>query len=590
MVAPRSRRGNSNSGSSHSGNSNNNRRGKRRPDFNLFDENGKEVQPDESVDDGFFSRFRNGYESKNPAVDRQTAESAFDAVDKLFGEMKRSGDMDRQKWLNDIKARAATSGEGGDSSTAVDVDATDTEEDGDAGAQESSFDKLMKFARKGPTSIDKSRRRTPQSKPPRETRVSQLPDIPNLLALTKQVAKNKAVDDDDADDEADYEPVDDEMEKTVVFRASGRSQHRGKGRQKFTAVRRIGTQKRRILQRPNDWEPMLLGEIERYKSDHRSLDHTQRKRKLHGVVDDCGACLGTGVDSCVGCLGAGWIPPLSTVPNDGKRFEMLEDIWNQPNLVVDSEGEAQCICCNGIGKQVCRTCLGSGTTMKKGFSLSDRYDVFDMFPDVRNGPVVEEDGDGLEEEENDDNDEQESFQLYKGSGQPFSFEKQSEESVNKDMKSVGDENSLEEDVDDVLEVDASAELLESLDISELKQNNQSEEQLTQAVRLDDDEEDEEEEEEDDGFVGVTVTIDDDIDDGEVDDDEIDDDDIDEEDDDDDMELFIEDAFGSESEAGEDELEEEVEEDDDLDIDEGELIMDASDDGDREADLFNSEMA
>ena len=546
MNSSRPRKSNEprNNGETSSGNTG--RRLRRQPDFNLFDQGANETVSDDLSDRNYFARYTTDKDDSQFAVDRKAAENAFDAVDKLFGEMKRNGDMDRKKWLNDIKARAATSEEGGDHSYAVDVHATKTEDDAEDDSQKSSFEKLMKFARRGPNSHGSSRRRNAQNqKSTREIPTTRRSDSSNLLTLTKNGPKSKG--DRSAPDEDDYEPLDDEMEKTIVFRGSTKAQShsRGRRRQKFSAVRRIGTNRRRIQERPADWEPLRLEDIEKYRSDPRALAGGQRKREGNGVVEDCKSCEGTGLEPCIACLGAGWIPALSKIPQDARRYPMLEDIWSKPNLVVDLEGEAQCVYCNGIGKQICRSCLGSGSATRKGFSLSDRYEVFDMFPEVKGESILKDE----EFEDEDENlEEMETFQLYQGSGQTFQFNDHVEDIAN-DIKVVpGD-----------LEEDEASDLLESLDISELKEDESNDRNGTSPdLHLEEDQEDDievemetsidEEVEEDDGFVSVNVRMDDDIDDDE---DEIDDED-------DDMDMLIEDAFNAvDSDSSDDVVDESI---------------------------------
>ena len=99
-------------------------------------------------------------------------------------------------------------------------------------------------------------------------------------------------------------------------------------------------------------------------------------------------------------------------------------MWDHPNLVVDNRGYAQCLFCCGIGKEFCSDCEGSGSKLRKGFSLEDRYRIFDMFPESReiteDDIYDDEDDDEYEDddEEDQDSDEEEDeyeYSIYRGS-------------------------------------------------------------------------------------------------------------------------------------------------------------------------------
>lgn len=484
------------------------RRPHRRRNPPVEDEDETDQDIDDAVDDGFFSRYvkeaENGRvfnvskldaepreEFKSSNLDHQTAARAFDAVDRLFGSINAQKDkgasgssttddkFDKSSWLDDIKARAATSGER-DTAAAVDVQAVDESQSldervmdddfaeagispdpseysrsksqnrekgsarGNEGSEHSStFQTFMNFARKGPTTDREEDTREKDSRREKNAREDirgrpRRPPPSSVLNLGRFGER---------DSTDNYEPLDDEMEAEIEF--GSKPKRRSGRRQRYTAVRRVGGRTRRILNPPLEWQPMDQDEVGQVRSENRPLGgRGPRKSQLQGVIADCQSCRGAGTETCAICLGSGWVAPLNEPSGKEKtgRRELLEEFWSRPNLVVDIHGNAQCVRCNGIGKQFCGSCQGSGSALRKGFSLSERYEVFDMFPSVSDDAVVDgdEEYDELEEEDEVEN-EFESFQLYQGSADLFNL------STGKG-RTGGEESKLQEDDDDVLDV------------------------------------------------------------------------------------------------------------------------------------------
>lgn len=614
------------------------------------DEESATVDVDDNIDDGFFSRYRKeagpgqrltdysaldappgnddmevhgdriqdrkgGRGASTPRrMDRQTAASAFDAVDRLFGSInstktgkqqgktrqsraqgaqqgsageaekpQRRSQLDRRKWLDDVRARASTKGEpefDEDDSTAVDVDAVedlseDVEDDaegsddstdeemqneldervtrddfdeaeigGKSAAEEmtsrtsgfndlrsserqeklkdrnggtgnakgktmgsaksfsfyddEAFQNLMNIARMGPPDTSGGQRRKQSgrnSRQPRapgssgteqrshgkahehrrgsrethsqsEGREPAKPDVSRLLGLTKQIISNQE-DTNQLEYDDDYEPVDDEMEKSVVLggtavrdRTSGTRHLR-----RFSAVRRTAGQGQFMGMGADTVAPISEDEVASVMSDSRSIGGGIGNSLSRGVVADCPACRGTGLETCSVCLGSGWLPPPAK-ERDPSRRAMLEEIWNRPNLVVNFQGEAQCVHCNGIGKQFCSTCEGSGSALKKGFSLADKNEVFDIFPGGHSFSgefdADEEIGDDDDEEEEE---EEEDFQLYTGPEEVFDIKGKAPTSEESAAEETEDSTLV---VDDLIEVeDESVELLAALEAMHL---------------------------------------------------------------------------------------------------------------------------
>lgn len=589
---------------------------------------------DDNVDGGFFSRYRKETDPRQRVadyssldaeedkssdalkesqgeskkrVDRETAAAnAFDAVDKLFDSInlgkqgimrkgvnpknqkargakdsgrRHTGQIDRAKWLEDVKARASTKGDrvtlGGEESEdslAVDVNAIDdTSVDGDMSAQldagrneagfvtggdfeeaeigdgtksgtfaprTSGFDsqggafresgsnkgpsnisnradrtrneqqpgggtpfqKLMAIAREGPNASPSVRWKQSRSTKPgvarsqasrngtpmrrRETeekrnkpRESQndaredpsIANISRLLGLTKQIVSRQADASQDKEDDS-YEPLDDEMEQTIVIEGSAIKKTSSK-RQKFTAVRRIANRSFKIHAPPDEWKPMTEEDIAKVQSDGRSIAGHSGGFKGKGIVADCQSCRGTGLDTCSACLGSGWVPPLDKTVATESRKALLEKIWNRPNLCVNNYGEAQCIVCNGIGKEFCETCKGSGSAVKKGFSAEEGRELFDLDDPDDDDSLLEEE-DYADNDDNDfeefDEDEEEEFQLYTGPEKPFNIHGTSLPFNNGigERGETGDELTIGDD-DDLEVVDESAELLATLEAMHL---------------------------------------------------------------------------------------------------------------------------
>lgn len=657
---------------------------------------------DDTVDDGFFARYRKEVgtgqritdyssldasedgasgEARKPRgtasrrIDRETAASAFDAVDKLFGSinLEKNSDsrrgtarqrqrqvggrekdkvkrkqIDREKWLADVKARASTQGDNAmsagkfaDDSTTVDVSAVEdltdddhlTPQSGDEGVrvkkegreddfeeadidgdahqsdvivrksgfraqsggavpepsesdaqpfegagtdssagklsddakepEEPTFRKLMAMARRGPNAgISPRRKEPPVQRPTRtsgsmnragnelkgkrtetkgisrrprddERASSSKPDISRLLGLTKQIVSSQKEKHRDGAGE-EYEEVDDDMEKSIVIKGAAVGR-RGTGRrQKYTAVRRIANRSFRIHSPPEEWGPLTEQDVAKVRSDSRSIGRSNGSSKGKGIVADCGTCRGAGLETCSTCLGNGWVPPLTDNNIKGHRRELLEKIWNRPNVCVDSLGEAQCVMCNGIGKQLCDACKGSGSALKKGFSPSEKNEIFDIFPE--DDDAFAEEDEYADDDEDDESGDLEDFQLYTGPEEPYDIETKSP-SLGDETDELGDEpdemnitNVVGEDLD---VDDESAELLATLEAMHLADLEEGGPEYMNRLKRrgvvpgdDDDDDDEEDDEVDEEDEDVDVDIDEDDfdmvlegDDGEIDEDE-----------------------------------------------------------------------
>lgn len=631
--------------------------------FDFFDPNAElEPDPNDSIDDGFLSRYRNEPTHPPRHHHRRAAASAFDAMDRLLGSgppdnsspsqppsaRQKPDSFVRSSWLDDVRARAQTTGEPDPVQDALDVEAgginveeednnhrphsvsnarmderVDTDHDfvgstehPDDDAEEndvrngnsqnkdfdgenitasgtsgtarvsgfkslqntnttamsrntnnssstkptsskskgspsnptSTFSSLMSIARKGPVSNEAPPRHRQEQRSPRqredhresrdvkeprpraqrETRnrsprnndairsdassrerntdnmrgdsSRKKPNVSHLLGLTKQIMSNQR---ERWDGDDDFEAVDDDMERVIDLKGRhARDRKDGRRRQRYTTVRRVGRQTRRVLVEPEEWRPLSEEDVGRLRSDHRSLGSRARAGRLQGVATDCTECRGSGLDTCLGCAGAGWVPP--TAKGVGKRKEMLAALWNRPNLVVDCNGEAQCVYCNGLGKQLCVKCKGSGSSLRKGFSLSDRYEVFDMFPGVDGDTVYEDEEDDEDEKDDEEEDEFESFQLYQGSAASFDIGKK-EGLSREDDDDEGDENNEVEDESE--ELLAALEAMHHADNEEREGYGMNErrgimvgnENEDEDVDEDDDDDDDNEEGDGDGF-------------------------------------------------------------------------------------------
>ncbi|KAI0562589.1 hypothetical protein FGB62_58g051 [Gracilaria domingensis] len=573
--------------------SRNNRMRRPRRKRNTDSEEGEDV--DDAVDDGFFSRYRKDAESgrifdvsdldaeakeefKSSSANHQKAARAFDAVDKLFGDINAKKDkktfvpstsddqIDKSSWLDDIKARAATSGES-ESANAVDVQAVhestlrkgiaDEDDFSEAqvapdpddkepfsnseeqeqflrtaqnknsekrisqASQASTFQRFVSFARQGPASMqDRDSKERPLWKERnvredsrRRSRASSFPKVFNNTRSFDRYSGDT------------YEPEDDEMETEIeVGHASSRNQS-GR-RQQFHSVRRVNGRPRRILTPPRGWEAMEADDVQNVRSTNRTLGGRFRPSHLRNAVADCTSCRGSGMETCALCVGSGWVAPMKEFARlDGeKRKALYEEFWSTPGLVIDSQGNAQCIRCNGIGKQFCGKCKGSGSALETGFNFNDRHKVFDMFPDVTDEAMIDNDYDEDDFEDEDEvEDDFESFQLYRGSVDSFDLStgkgrtNDSEDKLEDDevvlgvaddedeVLSVEDEDAdvlnVEGDEEDMDEVeDESKELLEALTSMDLRDEKSSDSvgdlysPLEKRDELLEDEEDEEDEE------------------------------------------------------------------------------------------------
>eukprot|EP00178_Gracilaria_changii_P020429 TRINITY_DN593_c0_g1_i1.p1 TRINITY_DN593_c0_g1~~TRINITY_DN593_c0_g1_i1.p1 ORF type:complete len:685 (-),score=171.57 TRINITY_DN593_c0_g1_i1:12387-14441(-) len=506
---------------------------------------------DDAVDDGFFSRYRKDAESGrifdvsdldadakddfiSSKVDQQTAARAFDAVDKLFGNINAKKDqdalesstsderIDKNSWLNDIKARAATSGDN-ERSHAVDVQAVDesvlgrtADEDqfseaqvtSDSGEDEplssseqrddsaatkrrgtseksgfdsstnSSFQRFMTFARRGPASSQVTESRERDFRKEKSYREDDKRRS-RALSLSSVLNTNRSFDRSFKDGpESDLDGMEDEVDG-----ANGLSRRRNGRRQRFSAMRRVGGKTRQILSPPREWEAMDFEEVGRIQSDGRVFGDRVRPSHLRNAVADCLACRGSGTETCALCIGSGWVAPRREFASSDseERRALFEEFWSTPDLVIDSQGNAQCIRCNGIGKQFCSTCMGSGSALEKGFNFNARYEVFDMFPKVSEDDVVEDDynQDDFEDEDEEEND-FESFQLYRGSVDSFDLSTGTKRKDDSDDKLEDDDVVLEVDDDEVADdlsvdedemnevEDESEELLAALEAMDLR--------------------------------------------------------------------------------------------------------------------------
>lgn len=601
---------------------------------------------DEAVDDGFLARYRrensaghrltdyhsldaDGDGEEQPTevsrtdrfvqkrVDRQMAASAIDAVDRLFGaitsqdgsqrrfpskapqerlddgsDKSRTRMMNREKWLADVRARAATkedratrNGKDADNSDTVDVDAvedvsdedlvekdvSDEDLENDIGFEEAEigddggggkdgnganggisgemptgrdaqyvdldesfpadsadevddenfeqvhsnysdlvdsdnqtsfssdamFQNLMRIARRGPDGASVSRKRNVNAlKSDRELisqsntedddlgRSSDLrkesqsdgsydydrsvpsnPDVSHLLGLTKQIIANQKdrstsstkVDQDGNGNTSINDKADDELDR-------GRQGSYARRVHKYSFVRRVGSRAYRLYNEPEEWRPLSEEEVAKVRSDSKQLNGNAARGK--GVVSDCRSCRATGLEPCIACLGSGWIPSLSNGNIvDEKRRTILEKMWNHPNLVVDCYGEAQCVRCNGIGKQFCSKCKGSGSANKKGFNVLDMRELFNIFPDADESLSDDEfKDDDIDDDNNVDVDDVDDFQFYTEAADAFNMHpKPSTEEVERETE-VDEVESDVEVVDEDMDVeDESAELLAALE-------------------------------------------------------------------------------------------------------------------------------
>lgn len=371
---------------------------------------------------------------------------------------------------------------------------------------ESSFETLMRIARMGPTSVPNtgSRRRT--SRAARESRsspsvnmksdplsndskVPSLPDGPpsssahtttkqgsasSLLGLTKEIISSQS---DAENDEDDYEEMDDEMERTV--RLDRNSVSGGSKRHQFPAVRRFGGQVRRVLQKPEEWRPLTEEQVGNITTDGRSLTGEFSSGGSKFIDSDCSACVGSGMETCKLCVGEGWLIPVKAEQRkdiDDDLLRLIDEAWSLPNLVINSQGEAQCVRCNGVGKEFCRECKGSGSSHRKGFDLSEKYRVFDVFSNTGDGPSLddidfewdEDEADELEEDGEEDGEvDMDTFQLYQGSPETLDFGV-GKNKIRVDPK-IGEEGDEGEEFEDELDVvDESAELLATLEAMDLQ--------------------------------------------------------------------------------------------------------------------------
>ncbi|CDF41010.1 unnamed protein product [Chondrus crispus] len=320
------------------------------------------------------------------------------------------------------------------------------------------------------------KRKEPQErKTTREPRIDEgrappASNISRILGLTKQIDSRRADAPREKDDDS-YEALDDEMEESISIR--GDAVRKGSlRRQKFTAVRRVANRSFKIHKPPDEWKPMTEEEIAKVRSDGRSIGGGRvGSSKGKGIVANCQTCRGSGLDTCSACLGSGWVPPLDKIGMSESRKELLEKIWNRPNLCVDNYGEAQCILCNGIGKQFCDSCKGSGSALRKGFSLSEKREIFDFDDPEEDDSCLGEDEDAdIDEDDVDEyeEDEEEEYQLYTGPEESFNFHRTST-SFNSE---TGDGDESDDDLrignEDELEVDdESAELLATLEAMHL---------------------------------------------------------------------------------------------------------------------------
>lgn len=381
-------------------------------------------------------------------------------------------------------------------------------------------------------------------------------DVSKLLDLTKRLA--------DQEESSDYESMDEEMDSSVELLGSAVTERRSRDtrkRRKFVATRRV-------LAAPGAWDPLTEEDIGGIRSDSRPLSRSKRTAR-HNFTVECGPCAGTGIETCRACFGSGWIEEATRQASaSGTRFQLnMAGVWNRPNLVIDASGNAQCTMCNGVGKEFCGCCDGSGVGARKGFDVDDRNRIFDMFP-CGSDRLHDEEMEDYDMDDDDDEDDDEEFELSLYEGPPSDFlSKAREESGDKDSD-VEDQNDIDvaESIDildesivvesesDEVE-DESAELSralkamhfaaleeDGLDEEEEALSSFDEEDFDNEFAIDDDDEEDEEDDEDvgDEVAGEVVlerdnqdVDDDDVDDVDVDVDDVDDDvDVDDDDDDD----------------------------------------------------------
>lgn len=383
---------------------------------------------------------------------------------------------------------------------------------------DSSFESLMRIARMGPAgaaNVNSRRRNVRNGREPHyrtvpvgssasdanvESRASprsngsslsgqatsRRSDASSLLGLTKEIISSQ---DYSKNEEDDYEETDNEMEQTV--RLDRTTLPGAVKRQQFPAVRRFGGRTRRILERPEEWRPLTEEQVSNVTSDSRSLTGDSSGGQKF-IESDCSSCVGSGMETCKLCMGEGWLTPVKLEHRkdyDDGLLRLIDEVWSLPNLVISSDGEAQCVRCNGVGKEFCRECKGSGSAVKKGFDLSEKYRVFDIFSDTGEGPSLDEidfewdevDVDESDEDEEGDEDEYEAvdmdtFQLYQGSPDttgkyPYPSESFDFGAGKKNLRidtkgeQVDEDEEFEDDID---VVDESAELLETLEAMDMQ--------------------------------------------------------------------------------------------------------------------------
>jgi len=126
-------------------------------------------------------------------------------------------------------------------------------------------------------------------------------------------------------------------------------------------------------------------------------DHVETLLKSKGQQPhDCPPCSGSGLRDCAYCLGEGWLEPPTAISSTARELERfreefqplkeakkydVDDVWSRPNLVIASDGYAQCVFCVGSGKAFCDTCEGSGRSTHKGFDAYEEHGrVFGYYP------------------------------------------------------------------------------------------------------------------------------------------------------------------------------------------------------------------
>lgn len=351
----------------------------------------------------------------------------------------------------------------------------------------------------------------------------------SLLGLTKQIISNQS--DFGGGDvmDNDYEESDKDVERTIHI-TSGRGKN-GTRRQ-FPSVRRFGGQVRRILNRPAAWRPLGEEEVDYVTTDNRSLtgDSSGGTRQPRFLESDCVACIGSGLETCKLCIGEGWLTPVKAEQRkdiDDAVLRLIDEVWSLPNLVINSQGEAQCVRCSGVGKEFCRECKGSGSSTVKGFDPSEKHRVFDIFNEHGDGPSLDDidfewDGEDNEpvdedEEEGEDERDMETFRLYQGSPEKFDFGLSKANGYTKEPEI--DRLDEEDEFDDDLDVeDESAELLATLEAMDLQDMEETESTLDQRLGirkkplseygLDDDDDDDDNGDNDEGVNDAVVDGDD----------------------------------------------------------------------------------